>query len=210
METLNKISLIDKWFSNIIQWELWYALNLPWIQEAVNELWISNDIIVWYKDLWEFVRTWWETYWTIFEISFQSGFKNKYFAKAIVRNTIVDSLEDFRRRRDELMSLWVPVSHWYFSKKWMIIEDFYAHDYQFASLEDLVDIALKLDKWWFSPRNFLRDIMCNDKGAPKYIDFGEDLGYRSQNKSNTSVLSLIAKFPNKESEIYNIKKRLQG
>ena len=210
MELINKsIEIIEKWFSSIIKWELWSTLDLPWIQDAINELWISDDIIVWYKDLWEFVRTWWETYWTIFEIIFQSWIKKKYFAKAIVRNTIVDSLRDFSRRRNELQRLWIPVSHWYYSKDWMIIEDYYEHDYQFASLEDLVNIAYKLDKWWFSPRNFLTDIMCDVEWLPKYIDFWEDLGYPSQNESNVSILSLISKFPNKEKDIFNIKKRLQ-
>ncbi len=145
-ETL--VNIIDNWFSSIIKKELWYALNILDIGKALKEIWCiwSNHKVLQYSDVDWFIRSGWETYWSIFKILTTDGvttLEKKYFVKAIVRSSVVDSLKDFSNRRNHLEFLKIPVSKRYHAHRWLIIEDYYPFDYrQVTDIDLLIEICI--------------------------------------------------------------------
>jgi hypothetical protein len=119
--------------------------------------------------------------------------------KALVSTPIEHKLKEWERRRSLLQKNKIPVSNWYSFGTGLILEDYYPEDYKSVkNIEELITIAIGLDKLGSSTLNFLRDIRCNTEGNPFYVDFGFDLGEPSSNPTYNASQTLLNEYPGKK------------
>lgn len=170
-----------------------FLLNHAGIQQwLVSKNIISDKYrLVEYIDLEEWHQAGAETYTCSFEIKViteTEALSLCVLVKAIMSLLPTRRLFDWARRRSVLSESAIPVSNWYWHGKGTIIEEFYPNDYtKVHELGDIESIAVKLDSLGFECLSFLRDIRCDAKGRPFYVDFGFDLGEPSSVKKKCAV-----------------------
>jgi len=152
----------------------------------------KGSIIKSFEDLSDWTRTGGESYCSTFKILYSNKKEEEHQKviniKAIISIPVEQCLGNWERRRKILLEKQIPVSHWYFVGKGIIIEDFYPKKVaEVNDLAPLFNIAETLDNLGFRNPKFTRDILCDTEGNPFYVDFGFDLGEPS------NIITEIAK-----------------
>ena len=154
-----------------------------------------------YTDLDSWYRAGGETYQATLAIEWAVGRDRRSRSSSRVRlKAIVTlhgdlALQVWARRRRLLETNGVPVSHWFSYGSALIIEPYYPGNYRSVHPRPLLlGIARRLDALGFAPRNFMLDVLCDHRGSPYYVDFGEDLGEPEVSTKGVAVAQYHAEF----------------
>ncbi len=168
-------------------------------EQCMRHLGILEDaeVLMEYEDLYPWRRGGAETY--IAAARVQTNLKEKRFiAKALFSfaTSPERQLQDWARRRAQLITLGIRTPILYSSCKGVIYEDFIEEEFNYSSLSEpavvdqLVNIAATLDRNGYASLSFTKDIRIMDK-LLYYVDFGFDLGEPTNEAKNNALDFLI-------------------
>lgn len=156
----------------------------------------QNAQVNMYSDISEWYRSGAETFMTTAEVEYSNSSTtvySKFVVKALVNFCPEEQLNSWKKRREFLHKIGIPVSKWIDTYSCSIIEPYYALDKEaFIALNfvnELSKIAALLDIHGFFSLKFIDDIR-SDGTSLYYIDFGSDLGEPSSKKSNEAKRAL--------------------
>lgn len=149
-----------------------------------------------YSDISEWYRSGAETFVTTAEVEYSNSsttIDSKFVLKALVNFFPKEQLKSWKKRREFLHKIGIPVSKWIDTYSGIIIEPYYALDKEVFITPNFVNelskIAAILDIHGFFSLKFIDDIR-SDGASLFYIDFGSDLGEPSSNKTTEAKRTL--------------------